>query len=293
MRNDRLEHDRAHDDQVEKGRGGAGMRPTEPVGIAAAGLWLPEGRSLASDAVAAGRLRERAAEDLGHESLPDADVTAPPDAAVHAAHLALDAAGEPAERLAVLAHAWMYHQGHDLWSPAHYVARRLGAPRALPVGVQQVCNGGAAALGFVTAWLATADSAEASRPRLGLVTTADRFAEPGFDRWASDYGVAYGDGGTAVVLRRPAAPGAPHERLGVRPPQGRRAGAVQEEVAFLDGSRDGFRSFEDDDFGKAFRKQFAGTVVEASPTASIRPLRSTTTPSGMVPSRLARAISTR
>ncbi|WJV47753.1 ketoacyl-ACP synthase III family protein [Streptomyces flavofungini] len=183
------------------------MRPTEPVGIAAAGLWLPEGRSLASNAVAAGRLRERAAEDLGHESLPDADVTAPPDAAVRAAHLALDAAGEPAERLAVLAHAWMYHQGHDLWSPAHYVARRLGAPRALPVGVQQVCNGGAAALGFVTAWLATADSAEASRPRLGLVTTADRFAEPGFDRWASDYGVAYGDGGTAVVLRRPAVPG--------------------------------------------------------------------------------------
>jgi 3-oxoacyl-[acyl-carrier-protein] synthase-3 len=34
-----------------------------------------------------------------------------------------------------------------------------------------------------------------------LVTTGDRFALPGFDRWRSDYDVAYGDGATAVVLR--------------------------------------------------------------------------------------------
>lgn len=35
-----------------------------------------------------------------------------------------------------------------------------------------------------------------------VVTTADRFAAPGFDRWAGDYGVGYGDGATAIVLRR-------------------------------------------------------------------------------------------
>jgi 3-oxoacyl-[acyl-carrier-protein] synthase-3 len=35
----------------------------------------------------------------------------------------------------------------------------------------------------------------------GLVTTGDRFSLPGFNRWRSDYDVAYGDGGTAVVLR--------------------------------------------------------------------------------------------
>jgi 3-oxoacyl-[acyl-carrier-protein] synthase-3 len=35
-----------------------------------------------------------------------------------------------------------------------------------------------------------------------LVTTGDRFAEPGFARWNCDYGVSYGDGGTAIVLGR-------------------------------------------------------------------------------------------
>ncbi|MFJ3520340.1 ketoacyl-ACP synthase III family protein [Streptomyces sp. NPDC090131] len=183
------------------------MRPTEPVGIVKAGLWLPEGRSRASDAVAAGRLRERDAAALGHESVPDARTVAPPDAAVLAARGVLDAAGLAPDRLDVLAHAWMYYQGHDLWSPAHYVARRLDALRALPVGIQQVCNGGAAAMGLVMAWLASSDPSPSARPRLGLVTTGDRFAEPGFDRWAGDFGVAYGDAGTAVLLRRPAADG--------------------------------------------------------------------------------------
>ncbi|WP_405981907.1 ketoacyl-ACP synthase III family protein [Streptomyces sp. NBC_00158] len=183
------------------------MRPTEPVGIVTAGLWLPEGRSSASDAVAAGRLRRRDAEALGHESVPDAGDVAPPDAAVLAARGVLDGAGVDAGELDVLAHAWMYYQGHDLWSPAHYVARRLDALRALPVGVQQVCNGGAAAIGLVMAWLASPDPSPSARPRLGLVTTGDRFAGPGFDRWAGDFGVAYGDAGTAVLLRRPAADG--------------------------------------------------------------------------------------
>lgn len=181
------------------------MRPTEPVGIVAAGLWLPEGRSRASDAVTAGRLRERDAVALGHESVPDAGAVAPPDAAVLAARGVLDAAGLEAGGLDVLAHAWMYYQGHDLWSPAHYIARRLDALRALPIGIQQVCNGGAAAMGLVMAWLAS--SGPAPSTRLGMVTTGDRFTEPGFDRWAGDFGVAYGDAGTAVLLRRPAADG--------------------------------------------------------------------------------------
>jgi 3-oxoacyl-[acyl-carrier-protein] synthase-3 len=93
-------------------------------------------------------------------------------------------------------HAWIYHQGHDFWSPPHYLAHQLGADDALPLGIQQMCNGGPAALETAAAWL-TAD------PDAGhaLVTTADCFVGPGFDRWRGDYGVAYGDAATAVVLR--------------------------------------------------------------------------------------------
>jgi 3-oxoacyl-[acyl-carrier-protein] synthase-3 len=98
-------------------------------------------------------------------------------------------------------HSWMYYQGHDLWSPAHYVAAQIGAHNSVPLGIQQICNGGAAALEQAAARLCMADGAQHA-----LITTADRFALPGFDRWRSDFGAAYGDAATAILLRQPAAP---------------------------------------------------------------------------------------
>jgi 3-oxoacyl-[acyl-carrier-protein] synthase-3 len=153
-----------------------------------------------------GRLRARQAAEVGHRDLPFADREAPPDMAVYAARAALKEAEIDAADLDVVCHAWMHYQGHDLWSPAHYIARELGALHAMPVGVQQICNGGSAGLELTAARLIAPGAEATGEARCGLVTTADRFAEPGFDRWASDYGVAYGDAGTAVVVRVPAGP---------------------------------------------------------------------------------------
>lgn len=180
------------------------MRLVEPVGIAAAALWLPEGRDRADCAVREGRLSKRHAFDLGHEDVPSATHEAAPDMAVSAARKALGAAGIEPKQLDLTFHASMYYQGHDLWSPAHYIAHRIAAEQALPIGIHQVCNGGSAAVELASAYLIAGNAAGAPRHRRALVTTADRFTAPGFDRWASDYGVAYGDGGTAVVLTGPA-----------------------------------------------------------------------------------------
>lgn len=179
------------------------MRIVEPIGIAAAGLWLPAARENADDAVRDGRLLRRHATEVDHPELPAAGADeAPPDMAVAAARPVLKEAGVDGDDLDVLCHAWMYYQGHDLWSPAHYLARELGASRAVPVGVQQICNGGCAAIELAAARIGVPGE---RATRVALVTTADRFSAPGFDRWGSDYGVAYGDGATAVVLRAPAA----------------------------------------------------------------------------------------
>ncbi|MEU3056100.1 ketoacyl-ACP synthase III family protein [Streptomyces griseus] len=184
------------------------MRLAQPVGIVSAKLWLPEGSERAEDAVRARRLRPRQARELGHTAVPAAPDTAPPDMAVLAATQALREAGVDPEDIGVLLHAWMYYQGHDLWSPAHYIADRLGLGAAAPIGVQQVCNGGSGAIALAAACLAPdTGTLEATGPaRWALVTTADRFCGPGFDRWASDFGVAYGDAGTAAMLRTPVQP---------------------------------------------------------------------------------------
>ncbi|MBX7550443.1 3-oxoacyl-ACP synthase [Streptomyces sp. tea 10] len=170
-------------------------------------MWLPEERSRSAEEVESRRLRARDARSLEHEALPVARNIAAPEMAVLAAREALEAAGTGAGRLDALCHAWMYYQGHDLWSPAHYIAHEIRAHRAVPFGIQQVCNGGAAAVELMAAYLATPDVSGLGRSKWGMVTTADRFIEPGFARWTSDYGVAYGDGSTAVLLRSPAGPG--------------------------------------------------------------------------------------
>jgi 3-oxoacyl-[acyl-carrier-protein] synthase-3 len=146
-------------------------------------------------AVAGGRLSEEEARGSGYRELPVSHDLAPPEMAVRAGQVALERAGVPAAGLDLVAHAWTHHQGHDFWSPAHFVAARLGAGKAQPVGVHQMCNGGAAAV-------ETAASRLLADPTLhrALVTTADRFGAPGFDRWRGDYSVVYGDGATAAVL---------------------------------------------------------------------------------------------
>jgi 3-oxoacyl-[acyl-carrier-protein] synthase-3 len=59
-----------------------------------------------------------------------------------------------------------------------------------------MCNGGAAGL------LLAATQVVADPSKQVLVTTGDRFTLPGFDRWASDYAVAYGDGATSALVHR-------------------------------------------------------------------------------------------
>lgn len=172
------------------------MRFGTAVGVKAATLWLPDERESAAEEA---RRRPSAFDParLGVSELPVSTRYAAPELAVLAAAEALKRADWPAERLGYLVHGWLYHQGHDFWSPAHYIAARLGAHEALPFGVQQMSNGGALALELCATRLLAVPEL-----RSALATTADRFSPPGFDRWAGDYDVAYGDAGAAVLLGR-------------------------------------------------------------------------------------------
>ncbi|MGR3931777.1 ketoacyl-ACP synthase III family protein [Streptomyces sp. BRA346] len=172
------------------------MKFDRPLYVSAATTWLPATAETPDDAVRAGRLAPEDVAATGYRRLPVSRAEAPPEMAVRAARRALELAGHDPRDVGLLVHAWTYHQGHDFWSPAHYIAHGAGALDALPVGVQQMCNGGACALELAAARL-QADPATGA----ALVTTADRFCEPGFDRWRGDYGLWYGDGATAAVLR--------------------------------------------------------------------------------------------
>lgn len=172
-----------------------------PPRIAAASLWLPAQRDTVREALAAGRVGREDAERLGYTEVACSPDVSAPEMAVLAGREAMARSGWDGETVDLVAHAWTYHQGHDFWSPAGYVARHLGAPHAWAVGIQQMCNGGAAALETALARMA-ADPA-VSRC---VITTGDRFPAPAFDRWTGDYEVAYGDSGTALLLDRAEGP---------------------------------------------------------------------------------------
>jgi 3-oxoacyl-[acyl-carrier-protein] synthase-3 len=172
------------------------MRFGGSVAVAAARSWLPVTAHIASDAVSEGRLTADQAAALDIEQVP-AGPDAGPELAVWAGRRALAAAGWQPATLDLVIHAWTHYQGQDFWSPAHFVADQLGAGHAEVFGLSQMCNGGMSALAVAATRLVADPGVNRA-----IVTTGDRFAEAGFDRWRADYGTVYGDGGTAVLLAR-------------------------------------------------------------------------------------------
>lgn len=169
--------------------------------LAAVASWLPPA-SPVRDAIATGRYDADEAALNAYESITVTDSMAPPDMAVVAARSAFERAEnvEPDDVSASL-HGSLWFQGVDFWPAASYVHQRVvgvGGRAAPAFEVAQMSNAGLAALELAASWLA-ADPARAA----ALVTTADRFAEPAFDRWSSDVaGIVYGDGASAAVLAR-------------------------------------------------------------------------------------------
>lgn len=118
-----------------------------------------------------------------------------PELAVPAARQALARAGAGPADIDLVLHAAAYHQGHDIWSSASYVQRMALGNRCAAIDVRQTSNGGLAALELAAGYLL-------ARPgrRAALLTCGDRFCAPGFDRWRTDPGTVFADGGAAIVL---------------------------------------------------------------------------------------------
>ncbi|MDN5805066.1 MAG: hypothetical protein L0H26_10870, partial [Microlunatus sp.] len=165
--------------------------------VAAVAKSLPQARPI-SDEVALGRIDEVTARRMAMRSVCVCDCSGPPaDHAVEAARVAVPgsaALGATGPFVASL-HASMWHQGFDMWSAASYVQRGALDQGCFSLDISQLSSGGMAGLELGARQLRGHRD-----PARVLVTTADRFALPGIDRWRTDPGTLLGDGGTALVL---------------------------------------------------------------------------------------------
>ncbi|MCG8927332.1 ketoacyl-ACP synthase III family protein [Lentzea sp. CC55] len=174
------------------------MKINGRIGIKALSTWLPDDSVLPDQESVAPTPLRNGGPSLRVESLPVSNALAPPEMAVKAAQQCLKKADCESGRVDLLIHAWLYHQGHDVWPVAHYIADQIGAGEQVHlVGLQQGCTGGLSGMYFA----ATALLADPT-VQLALVTTADRFCEPGWKRWEKGGASGFGDGATAALLHR-------------------------------------------------------------------------------------------
>ncbi|MFC9975262.1 ketoacyl-ACP synthase III family protein [Spirillospora sp. NPDC127200] len=164
--------------------------------IAACGTWLPPVVPTAA-AIGAGACDEVLARTTGATGVAVSGGESAPEMAARAARTALDRAAAGPADIDLILHASFFYQGHDVWAPASYIQREAVGNACPAMEVRQASNGGMAALELAAAYL-RADP----RRHSALITTGDRCGPPGFDRWRSDPGTVYADGGTALVLSR-------------------------------------------------------------------------------------------
>ncbi|HSV65426.1 MAG TPA: ketoacyl-ACP synthase III family protein [Mycobacteriales bacterium] len=171
----------------------------EDLFIAGHGVWLPRAIPV-TDALAAGLctpVEARRTQILSVSTASPGEEESPPRMAARAATEALERSGHSSLDVDLILHATVYYQGHDLWGAASYVQRVVVGNRCPAIEVRQMSNGGMAALELAAGYLM------GGRDRFAaLLTAADRFGPPGFDRWHSDLGTVYADGGAALVLSR-------------------------------------------------------------------------------------------
>ena len=94
---------------------------------------------------------------------------------------------------------WRGSRGIDFWSRAAYVRARLGLPAGpgIATEINAMSNSLVGAIDLSTRVLA-------GSPDTGTVmlTGGETFGAPAFDHLTADHGIAYGDGGSALILGR-------------------------------------------------------------------------------------------
>lgn len=153
------------------------------------------------EAVRDGRYDPGECESNGYVSVSVTDGTSPPDLAVAAGRRALTRAGVPESEFGLVLHASVTFQGINGWTPTPYIQARTVGGTAVCMEVQQACNGGMAGIEAAAARISLDQGTTAA-----LVTTADAFPTPAFDRYRCDMGTLRGDGATAAVVSRTPGP---------------------------------------------------------------------------------------
>ncbi|MGR3875592.1 ketoacyl-ACP synthase III family protein [Streptomyces graminifolii] len=171
------------------------MKPADMF-LAGLGCWQPDAFP-ASEAVAAGLYDATVFAESGLRSVLVAGPESPPEMAVHAARTALGHSAGGVAAIGTVLHGSTFYQGPEMWSPTAFVMRELGIAGATGTEIRNGCNSMLAGLELAAGLLPLQSD---RRPDI-LLTTADNFNSPLFNRWDSGpMGVIAADAASSVVI---------------------------------------------------------------------------------------------
>lgn len=163
--------------------------------ISGIGSWLPKAVTV-DEAMALGRYdavsQQRSMQRSVVVSGPD---DSQPEMAVRAGRSALRMSGHDPSEVAILLHAVAVYAGLDGWNVSSYLQQEILEGNGISFEIRQVSNGGLAGIELAAAYMAADPSRSAA-----MITAAECFSEPAWDRWRADAGLVFGDGAGALTL---------------------------------------------------------------------------------------------
>jgi 3-oxoacyl-[acyl-carrier-protein] synthase III len=169
----------------------------ESLFIAGLGSYLPKTVPV-EDAIAQGRYDR---EDQDSSGLVSIAVAGPDDSqpvmAAAAGRVALTRSGYRGPDVSLLLHAVTAYNGLDGWNAGCYLQQEILGGSGLSFEIRQLSNGAVASIELAAAVLAASPGSGAA-----MITAADQFAEPAWDRWRTTWGLVYADGASAAVVSR-------------------------------------------------------------------------------------------
>lgn len=173
------------------------MRICDEVFVEATSVVLPIRRQTIRQAVRLSGLPLEEAEELaGVAEVPVADHGQSREPMAVAAALNVLASSRAVQDVGLVVCAWVLDADTD-WKLAPRLARKVGARRAVAIGLRQLSNGGAMGVQIAAAQM----MAEVSL-RAALVLTGDALGPDAPGRWAAAEGAFMGDAATALLLSR-------------------------------------------------------------------------------------------
>lgn len=167
----------------------------DDVYVSAIGVHLPN-RMSGARAVELGLYEQDDLLDSGLDGALLAGDTAPVDMAVWAATHALKRADVDAAAIDLLVHSSVFRQGPEMWAATGYLLRELGCGYPPAFEIRQGCNGMMRAIEIAAGRFLLEPTASTT-----LLTAADNFTSPVFDRWrGGGPGFVVGDAGSALLL---------------------------------------------------------------------------------------------